>query len=79
MLGTVLLPEQLFWPPVTQLQGRLCSIANTFMPMFVHHRLVHKVNMPSLLLHICVANETAASSGLPRELPFAVTQFHIAP
>ncbi len=66
MLGTVQLPEQLFCPPVTQLQGRLCNIASTSMPTFVHHRQLHEVKIPSLLLHICVANETAAASGSPQ-------------
>ncbi len=68
MLGTVQLPEQLFCPPVTELQGRLCSIASTSMPTFVHHpmRQLHEVKIPSLQLHICVANEAAAASGLPQ-------------
>jgi len=68
MLGTVQLPEQLFCPPLTQWQGRLCSIASTFIPTFVHCRPLHEVNIPSLVLHICVANETAAASGPPQGL-----------
>ena len=64
MPGTVHLPEQLLCHPVTQLQGRLCSIANTFMQTFVHHWLLYEVNMPPLKLHIYVAIETAAASGV---------------
>ena len=56
MLGTVQLLEQLFCPPVTQLLGRLCSIVNTFVPTFFHHRQLHQVSIPSLQVHICVGD-----------------------
>ena len=51
------------------------------MPIYVHHLLIHEVNMTPLQLHMCMANETSAASALhvvPRELPFAVPHFYAA-
>jgi len=66
MPGTVQLPEQLLCHPVKQLKGRLCSSADSFMQTYVHHLLLHEVNMPPLQLHICMADETSAANGVPQ-------------
>ncbi len=81
MLGIVQLPEQLLCQPSIRLTGRLCSSADSSMPIYVHHLLIHEVNMTPLQLHMCMANETSAASALhvvPRELPFAVPHFYAA-
>ena len=79
MLGTVQLPEQLLCHPAIRLTGRLCSSTDSFMQTYVHHLLLHEVN---LQLRKCMAHGTSAASALhmvyPRELPFAVPQIYAA-
>ena len=82
MPGIVQLPEQLLCHPATRYTGRLCSCTDSFMPTYVHHLLLHEVNMPPLQLHLCMANETSAASTLHvvhlRELLFPVPQSYAA-
>ena len=48
MLGIVQLPEQLLCHPAIRSSGRLCSSTDSFTQTFVHHMLLHEVNMPHL-------------------------------
>ena len=82
MPGTVQLREQLLCHPATQMKGRLCNSANIFMQTYLHHLLLHEVNMPPLQLHVCMANETSAAIGVPRGMALCSDsdlQFYAAP
>ena len=57
MLRIAQLPKQLLCHPAIRLTGRICSSVDSFMQTYVHHLLLHEVNMSPLQLHICMANE----------------------
>ncbi len=63
MPQTVQLPEHLLCHPVTRLEGRPCSIANSFMQTYVQH-LLYEVNISPPHLHIFVANEISPATGV---------------